>query len=201
MESIDDVRVRELEHRFKNILTITRSIVSQTLRSAKSLEDARKVIDERLACLNGAVDLLRTSHWQAAPLGDLAKRALRVFAGYEGRIHVDGPSVSVGPSASFTLALVIHELVTNAIKYGALSNSAGSVDLTWRVSGEGKTAELSMLWTERGGPPVMRPKQQGFGSRLIGTAASRSFRGRAELNYSEAGVTWSLVAPLSAMGA
>lgn len=200
VQDLDDVRVRELAHRFKNILTITRSIVGQTLATAASIEEARRLTDQRLASLNGAIDLLLSNDWQPAPLDVLARRALAPFDGLAQRIHVEGPSVRVGPSAGLTLTLAFHELTTNAIKYGALSDSAGTVTLTWRVL-ESDNSELWVQWTERDGPTVVCPQRQGFGTRLICTAASRSLRGRAELDYPATGVTWSLIAPLAAIAA
>jgi len=198
MEDLADVRVRELAHRFRNIVTITRSLVSQTLRSATSIEEARRVTDERLAALDGAIDLLLSANWQPAPLEEIARRALAPFDGLAQRIRVEGPPVPVGSSAALTLALAIHELATNAIKYGALSIESGAIELTWQII-ESDKPELWMLWAERGGPPVVHPERQGFGTRLICAAVSRSLRGRAELDYPKTGVTWTLIAPLAAI--
>jgi two-component sensor histidine kinase len=201
MESFDDVRARELAHRFKNILTITRSIVSQSLRTATSIEEARSVVDERLASLGGAMDLLLATDWKPALLDAVARRAIMPFDGLAERVQVEGPSIEIGASSSLTFTLVVHELMTNAIKYGALSDSAGRAELTWRVLDSDKTAELWVQWAERDGPPVRRPERQGFGTRLICTAAGRSFRGCAELDFPATGVTWSLIAPLAAVAA
>jgi two-component sensor histidine kinase len=177
-----ETRIRELEHRFRNILTIVRSLVSQSLQAADSIEDARSTIDERLAALGSATEQLLSHsgrprpsrrwprmHWRTSP----STRSLRL----------DGPTVTIGPKAAMTLTLAFHELATNAIKYGALSNETGTIELTWKVLGSGIEAELWMQWAEHGGPPVVRPERRGFGSRLICTAASRSLRGRAELNF------------------
>ena len=196
-----EVRLRELEHRFRNILTVVRSIVSQSLQSADSLEDARATIDDRLAALGGAIEHLLSHQWQAAPLPALAEQAVAHFSPYAERVHLDGPTFIIGPRAAMTLTLVFHELATNAIKYGALSGEAGIVDLAWKVLGSGNEAQLWIQWAERGGPPVVQPKRQGFGSRLIFTAASRSLRGHAELDFPVTGVTWTLIAPLAAIGA
>lgn len=156
MEDLADVRVRELAHRFRNIVTITRSLVSQTLRSAASIEDARSVTDERLAALDGAIDLMLSGNWQPAPLQKVVRRALAAFEGFDDRICVEGPSVTVGSSAGLTLALALHELVTNAIKYGALSTESGALELTWQIIDSDKP-KLWLLWAERGGPPIAPP--------------------------------------------
>lgn len=189
--------MRELEHRFRNILTVVRSIVRQSLQSVSSLEEAKDTIDGRLAALSGAVEQLLSCTWQAAPLPALAQQALAHFSLYAERVHLDGPAVAVGPRAAMTLTLVFHELATNAIKYGALSTDAGAIELTWKVLGAGDRVDLWLQWAERGGPPVIRPERQGFGSRLICTATGRSLRGRAELDFPATGVTWTLLAPLA----
>jgi two-component sensor histidine kinase len=129
----------------------------------------------------------------------LAENALGHFTLYAERLRLDGPTVMIGPRAAMTLTLAFHELATNAIKYGALSNEAGTIELTWKVLDSGTEAELWMQWAERGGPPVVRPERRGFGSRLICTAVSRSLRGRAEMEFPASGVVWTLLAPLAAV--
>lgn len=195
-----EVRLRELEHRFRNILTVVRSIVSQSLYSAESLDDAKATIDERLAALGGAIEHLLSHQWQAAPLPALAEQALAHFTLSGDRVRAEGPTVTIGPRAAMTLTLVFHELATNAIKYGALSSAAGAIELTWRVLGSGEQPELWLQWAERGGPPVTTPSRQGFGTRLICTAASRGLRGRAELDFPTTGIVWTLLAPMAAIG-
>lgn len=196
-----DVRLRELEHRFTNILTVVRSIVRQSLQSANSLDQAKTTIDERLAALDGAVRQLLSHQWEAASLPALAEQALAHFTPSTGQMRLDGPMVRIGPNAAMTLTLAFHELATNAIKYGALSSKAGAIELSWKVLGSGDRAELWLQWAERGGPRVSKPQRQGFGSRLICTAASRSLRGRAELDFPPSGVVWTLLAPMTAITA
>lgn len=195
----DELVVRELEHRFKNILTIVRAIVSQSLGAASSIEDARDVIDERLASLGGAVEQLLSSDWKAAPLPALADQALAHLSFYTERVSFLGETVEIGPRAAMTLTLAFHELATNAIKYGALSNETGTVELCCRVRGAGDDAELLLQWIERGGPPVTRPERQGFGTRLICTATGRSLQGSAMLDFPAIGAVWTLVAPLTSV--
>lgn len=195
----DELVVRELEHRFKNILTIVRAIVSQSLGAASSIEDARDVIDERLASLGGAVEQLLSSDWKAAPLPALADQALAHLSFYTERLSFLGETVEIGPRAAMTLTLAFHELATNAIKYGALSNETGTVELCCQVRGAGGDAELLLQWIERGGPPVTRPERQGFGTRLICTATGRSLQGSAMLDFPATGAVWTLVAPLTSV--
>ena len=196
-----DLRLRELEHRFTNILTIVRSIVSQSLQSASSINEAKGSIDNRLAALSGAVEQLLSAGWEAAPLPALAEQALGHFSIYTERVRLDGPAIKVGPQAAMTLTLVFHELATNAIKYGALSNGTGKVELTWKMLGPDDQAELWIQWAEHGGPPVTPPDRRGFGSRLICAAAGRSLRGRAELEFPISGVVWTLIAPMATIAA
>lgn len=195
----DELVVRELEHRFKNVLTIVRAIVSQSLRAASSIEDARDVIDERLASLGGAVEQLLSSDWKAAPLPALVDQALAHLSFYTERLSFLGETVEIGPRAAMTLTLAFHELATNAIKYGALSNETGTVELCCQVRGAGDDAELLLQWIERGGPPVTRPERQGFGTRLICTATGRSLQGSAMLDFPATGAVWTLVAPLTSV--
>lgn len=197
----NEIRLRELEHRFKNILTIVRSIVSQSLHSASSVDEAKEVVDGRLAALGGAVDQLLSAQWEAAPLPALAEQSLAHFSLYAERLRLDGPAVRIGPQAAMTLTLTFHELATNAIKYGALSNGVGVVELSWKILGSGDQAELWLQWAERGGPPVTPPERRGFGSRLICTAAGRSMGGHAELEFPTSGVIWTLVVPIAVIGA
>ena len=105
-----ETRIRELEHRFRNILTVVRSLVSQSLQAADSIEDARSTIDERLAALGNATEQLLSHNWQAAPLPALAENALGHFTLYAERLRLDGPTVTIGPKAAMTLTLAFHEL-------------------------------------------------------------------------------------------
>lgn len=199
MADQNELLVRELEHRFKNILTIVRSIVSQSLRAASSIEEARDVIDMRLASLGGAVEQFLSSDWQAAPLPALADQALAHLSFYTERLSFVGETVRIGPRAAMTLTLAFHELATNAIKYGALSNETGTVEICWRVRVSGNNAELLLQWIERGGPPIATPERQGFGTRLICTAVGRSLQGIAKLDFPATGAVWTLVAPLASV--
>ncbi|WP_429614994.1 HWE histidine kinase domain-containing protein [Sphingobium olei] len=174
-------------------------MVSQSLKSTVSIEEAGAAIDTRLATLNRTVEQLLDADWGAAPLDALVQNALVNFSPYAGRWQCSGPPVDLGPSSAMTLMLALNELATNAVKFGAFSNETGTVELTWQIVEVGGATQLWLLWTERGGPPVRKPERQGFGSRLISTAAGRSLRGRAEIDFPQSGVTWTLVAPLAAL--
>lgn len=193
------IEPRELIHRFRNILTIMRSIISGTLRSAQSIEGAQALVDQRLGALSGTIDGLLASERGNTPLEAVTSQVLAQFPRVAKRFSLDGETVDVGVRSAMTLTLVLHELCTNAIRYGALSSDVGNVELRWTVIRGDEDPQLWMLWCERDGPVVEPPTHQGFGTRLICTAAGRSLRGRCELDFPKSGVTWSLLAPLSSL--
>lgn len=191
----------ELRHRFRNIVAVTQSLVSQTLRPGAALEDARERLTERLAAMGAAVDLLLGAEWEPSPLDAIVRAGLAHYADHRDRIHCKGPDVMIGSNAVISLTLALHELETNAIKYGALSVPDGHVDLAWSLVGSDSEAKLWLQWCERGGPTVRRPERQGFGTRLVSGAIGRLLRAEVQLEYLPSGVTWCLIAPLSVIGA
>jgi PAS domain S-box-containing protein len=150
----------ELKHRVKNTLATVQAMAGQTLRSA-SKEELRS-FGARLQALGGAYDLLTSDHWDRAMMRDVVSRAIGPFQ--EARFTIHGPAVLVDASQALRLTMVLHELATNAVKYGALSNGTGRVTIAWQP---GTGADLQLTWKEIGGPPVSPPKQKGFGSLLI----------------------------------
>ena len=166
-EELQRLLGNELNHRVKNTLATVQSIVNQTLRGAADIEVARKAVNARIVSLAGAHDLLTERSWSGADVVDLVARAVAPFA--TGQISVDGPSVDVSPNQALALSLALHELATNAAKYGALSRPEGRVELRWQA----QDGRLSLSWRESGGPPVAPPSRRGFGSRLIENALCR----------------------------
>ena len=184
----------ELNHRVKNILSLAQSVVDSTLRAAADVREARATVGARLQALSRAHDVLLAQHWEAAPIREVADSTLRSL-GLDGpRVELDGPPTELGSRTALQLALAVHELATNAAKYGALSNDTGRVALTWSVEGE-PDARLRIGWVERGGPPVSPPAHEGFGSRVIGRATEAAFDGQVELEYAPAGLRWAVTAP------
>jgi two-component sensor histidine kinase len=116
-----------------------------------------------------------------------------------GRIHFGGPNVRLGPKAALALSLALHELCTNATKYGALSAGVGQVEITWHVAGEGDTARFQFRWQESGGPLVKAPERKGFGSWLIEQSLAGSFGEQAGISYEPTGVVWTIVTRLSSL--
>ena len=170
----------ELAHRMKNTLSMVQAIVSQTLRSAPSTDAARVEIMERMGALSRAQDALARTRWISAELSDTIDAALLPLALGPERLSVAGPPVRVGSRAALSFTLALHELATNAVKYGALSAPGGRVEIGWSVGpppqGSASGEVLTFTWSERGGPEVGPPMRKGFGSRLIASVSPHLLR-------------------------
>ncbi len=188
-EELQRLLINELNHRVKNSLATVQSITVQTLRAATDLESAREAIDQRICSLARAHDLLTARNWSGADLIDVAARAMEPFA--EDRFSIDGPSVDVSPQHALALSMALHELATNAAKYGALSPAGGRVALGWRVAG----GELRLRWAESGGPPVAEPSRRGFGARLLEQGLMRELGGQTLMRHHPGGVVCEITAP------
>lgn len=186
----------ELAHRLKNVLAVVQSIAQQTLRAAPDTATASQNLAARLAALGAATDVLTGRSWRSADLRDLAVRALAPHGVIGERILVSGPLVTLKPELTVAFALALHELATNAAKYGALSNETGTVALDWNIEGDGDDALLSLCWRERGGPPVLPPERTGFGSVLIERSLRSYFSGKAATHYRPGGLVFELQARL-----
>ena len=186
----------ELQHRIRNTLTMVQAIVNQSLREAETPKDASKAINERLLTLGKAHDLLTRSSWRAAPVTDIVSGAVDVHRAGPNRIRIDGPVVMLDARQALNLTLVLHELCTNAVKYGALSNDAGHVEITWAITEGSSENEFSFTWQECNGPVVIPPRKKGFGSRLIENSLRSEIRAVTQLEFDPAGVRWTLQLPL-----
>ena len=186
----------ELAHRLKNVLAVIQSVAQQTLRNAPDTETASHDLSARLAALGAATDVLTGKSWRSADLRELTERALAPHGLIGRRILIDGPSVTLKPEVTMAFALALHELATNASKYGALSNEIGTVTLTWTVEGRGADARFALRWKERGGPEVTLPERKGFGSTLIERSLRSYFRGQAATDYRPEGLVFQLEARL-----
>lgn len=200
-EEQQQLRTREVGHRFKNLLVMVQAIASQTLRSAGSLATAGEVLAGRLAALGQSHDLLLDGEMGSSSIHDVVSRALHLHADAAGRFNISGPVVLVGGQVALSLSLMLHELATNAAKYGALSNGSGWVEVEWRVYGEGDESRLRLTWTERGGPPVTPPSRKGFGSRLIERGLAGQVGGEVDIAYPPEGFAFAIEAPLAAFRA
>ncbi len=179
--------MNELNHRVKNTLATVQAIAFHTLRGTADANAARVALDARIFALARAHDVLTERHWTGADLTDIVARAIAPFSATQ--IACAGPSVDVPPKLALALTLALHELATNASKYGALSRPEGQVDLRWQT-GDGK---IALSWRETGGPAVATPSRRGFGSALIEDAIAG---GEARLEFAPEGVRYSLAAPL-----
>nr|WP_137830220.1 HWE histidine kinase domain-containing protein [Methylobacterium sp. L1A1] len=187
----------ELTHRVKNSMATMQSIAHQTLRNASGLEEARETLDARLASLAAAHDALIREDWGGATLGEIVERALQPFrSGAARRFTVAGPEVWLSPRASLAFVMALHELATNAVKYGALSNDSGRVVLDWGIVEGRQLPHLWLRWEEVGGPPVTTPERNGFGSRMIERALAMELGGTARIAYHPGGVVFTVEAPV-----
>ncbi len=188
--------VNELNHRVKNTLAVVQALARRTLGGARTLDQAREAFTARLMALAGAHDAITRETWTGADLGEVIDRSLLRQLDRPGRIRVEGPAVTLSPKLALSLSLALHELMTNALKYGALSSDAGEVVLTWRTAGEGAGQRLHIRWAEQGGPAVSPPQQRGFGSRLIERALAVEVGGPVVLDFAPEGVVCTIDAGL-----
>ncbi len=181
----------ELQHRVKNTLALVQAIVHQTLRSASTPAEAQAALSPRLVALGRAHDMLTQAKWEGSDLRAVLEAALKPHDdGAEGRFRMTGPQLWLHSQAAMSVALLLHELGTNAAKYGALSSSRGRVDIDWTVSDTAADAcrEFHLTWRERGGPPVQPPARRGFGSKLIERGLASAFGGSASLTFARDGL-------------
>lgn len=192
-----DLLIGELNHRVKNTLTTVQSIASQTLRNAPSLGHASDAIESRLIALSQVHNVLTDRSWAPVALHDIVTQAVEPYRSRgENRIHVQGPSVQVPPRMALPLAMALQELVTNAVKYGALSNGTGQIRVHWTLNGASTPPRLHLTWEETAGPPVQKPVRRGFGTRLIERSLAQELAGEVRIEFSETGVVCSVNAPL-----
>ena len=188
--------INELNHRVKNTLATVQSLAMQTMRNTERSADARELFESRLTALSRAHDVLTRESWEGADLRQVAIRALEPFASEQGRVSIDGPNVWLSPKQALAISMTLHELATNATKYGALSDDAGAVVVSWVVAPLDGTGQLELTWTEHGGPPVLPPKRKGFGTRLIQRNLAHDLGGEASIIYRPQGVVAVIRSPI-----
>lgn len=179
--------VRELNHRVKNTLAVVQSIANQTLRGASDLREANSALSSRLASLAQAHDILTHENWSGAELEEVVGTSIRPHEEID-RFEITGPPVRLRPSLALSLAMAFHELATNAIKYGALSNNTGRVSISWTLKATEGKRRLRIKWKERGGPPVQPTDRKGFGTRMLRQILSSEPGGSVEMGLDEAGL-------------
>jgi PAS domain S-box-containing protein len=184
--------INELNHRVKNTLATVQALVRQTLREHDTASDVEQAVTERLLALSTAHDVLNRETWKGADLADLLNDLLRPYDA-PGRIVTGGPEAWISPKTTIALAMAVHELATNATKYGALSTPRGRVELYWTPEG----ATVALEWREFGGPAVAKPERSGFGSLLLGRMLERELGAAADIVYAAEGLTCRLRAPVA----
>jgi two-component sensor histidine kinase len=198
-EMLHDLLIEELNHRVKNTLAILQALVVQTFRSATKAE--REKFEGRLGALAEAHNLLSSEKWRGSDFKDVLDRVLQPYLlNSPERIKMFGPRVPLPPRVALVLSMIVHEIATNAAKYGALSNDSGRVGIDWEVLTDAIGQRLRMIWTESGGPQVTTPVQRGFGSRLIERSARDQLGGEATVDFLPRGVVYTITCALAEAG-
>jgi PAS domain S-box-containing protein len=186
--------MRELAHRSKNLLAVVMGMARQTARQSQTVEQFQLHFDRRILGLANSQDLLVRQNWKGAYLDELIQAQLEVFVDVEGsRVRLNGPRVFLESDAVQNIGLALHELATNASKYGALSNAAGTIAISWRLDPKlANNRRLRLTWQEHGGPPVIAPTRSGFGRMVIERVVGQALQGTVSLEFASNGVVWHL---------
>jgi PAS domain S-box-containing protein len=198
--------LREISHRSKNLLAVILAMASQTAKSAETVADFRQRFGERLMGLSASHDLLVNQNWLGASVGNLVRGQLSPFVdGNDPRLRIRGPDVDLKAEAAEALGLALHELATNSLKYGALSDPAGKVEIVWDVYGSDEPAaarderRFRMDWIEHAVTPVSPPNHKGFGRMVIEHVVETTLRGTVTLSFPPGGLSWRIDAPASCL--
>ena len=188
--------LQELSHRSKNLLSIVQALADQTLRNCSDLKEFQNRFDGRLRGLAVSNTLLARGDWRGSSLSALVELQLAPFIDLPStRIEIRGPSVDLTAEAAQAVGLTLHELATNAVKYGALSAPHGTLSISWQIDQAHAAGALTLDWCERGGPSVTMPKRTGFGHVVMKMMIEQAVHGTVELNFAREGLRWSLKAP------
>lgn len=180
--------LNELRHRVKNILAVVQAVAHQTFRDAQDPRQAYEAFSSRLKALAEAQNLLVAGNWRSAPLRNVIDAALNGCGGSQERFKISGPPVDISASSAVSITLAVHELCTNAFKYGALSAQGGSVEISWGVESGPRGPHYFFEWRESGGPPVCEPTRKGFGTSLLERGLARDLGGEVQLTYAPDGL-------------
>lgn len=196
--------IEELNHRVKNTLVTVQSIVRQTLRATTDPAVVRQSIESRIFALSRSHDILTRENWKSAGLHDLIDASLEPFAVADGRMerfNVEGYNLRVPPNAALALGIVFHELATNAFKYGAFSNDAGTVSISWGIESSLSGKRLILHWREKDGPEVAPPTRKGFGSQVMERGLAHELHGEVRVEYPPTGVVCTIDIPMPQIAA
>ena len=188
--------MREIAHRSKNLLAVIQAMARQTAMGGGTAEDYEQRFTARLQALARSYDLLVTENWHGASAGELVRMQLSHYSDLiPARIEIGGPYVMLKPEAAQNIGLALHELSTNAAKYGALSNDDGQVAVRWWLGEQDGMRRFYIEWQERGGPPVEPPHREGFGQKVMKRIAAHALEGNVSLDFATTGVVWRLDIP------
>jgi PAS domain S-box-containing protein len=188
--------VDELNHRVKNTLASVQSLVVQTAKTAESVEEFRTSVEGRILAMSRAHDQLSRHSWAKAELGSLLQACLQPYLS-KGNLALSGKPVIIPPRAALMLCMAVHELATNAAKYGALSTPSGRVDLSWKVQGKNGGRSVRLHWAERDGPAVSAPQRKGFGTRLLERGIQAELHGTTAIHFLHCGLECEIIIPLA----
>lgn len=198
-EARQQLLLRELNHRVKNTLALVRALIRRTAQGSASVADFLESIDGRLQAMSAAHAVLSANWWRGVSLLELTRVILDPHL-RDGRVELDIDDVPLPPDLASSLSLVLHELASNALKYGALSGLAGQVHVTGRfqerAKGDGPARQLTVVWQEEGGPPLRPPSRQGFGTRLLTQLISYQHGGDVAMDWAESGLTCRFTIPV-----
>lgn len=198
-ERQQQIMVAELNHRVKNMLAIVQALAFQTMRGEDVPDHVAESFSGRLKALSSAHEILTEQSWEGADLGEIALATLTpLVPDLQRRVSMAGPAIRLRPQVAVSLAMALHELGTNAAKYGALSQDGG-VRLVWTIAGDPQ--ELVIEWREHGGPPVEEPERQGFGTRMISRVIGSDMRGQVSIAFDREGLACTIRAPIAAVAA
>ena len=190
------VITNELSHRIKNLVAIIQSIARQTMHQTTTKGDFEARFSGRLGAFGRSLDLLIANDWRGARIDDLVRLELAAFGVLDGvQISVNGPSLGLNPDAARNIGLALHELATNASKYGALSVPEGKVTVHWELASSGGRPRFRMTWRESGGPMVKEPTRRGFGRQVIQQVTAQALAGEVAHEFLPDGVRWTLDMP------
>lgn len=180
--------IGELNHRVKNTLAVVQGLAGQSFRSVPGAGPAQAIFEARLQALAAAHSLLTDAHWGSTLLADIVRRSAEATTG-DGitRFMLAGPDIALSPQTAVSLAMIVHELCTNALKYGALANDEGRIAITWSITDDPER-QLSLRWQESGGPPITSATASGFGTRLIRRGLSNDGTGKVEMDFAPEGL-------------
>ncbi|WP_416407611.1 sensor histidine kinase [Agrobacterium rosae] len=187
--------LHELVHRSKNMLTLVQAMMRQLARENTSVADFQKEVEHRLRGLGMSISALSEVQWQGLPIHKLLETHLKVFGSAIDQVKLAGQDFMLSPEAAQNLGLIIHELATNSIKYGALSAATGTVELFWDREIDGDRDQLTIRWKDVGGPPAVPPTRSGFGTTITKRHAESSFSATISTDYTAHGFRWTLTAP------